>query len=288
MTRKYENNKKLGFTLFEVVVTMGIVAIFIAACSNVFTAQHKNRTATPPHGRVECYWTNTGKLNQRTYYENVLAGDVDRTADGKCIFAPTRDVSYVIVSAVGGGGKGGATLGGSAGEFLNMFLPSTTHHLELIPGKGAVVGGNDAERTVVNDIGQDGNDNPKSILRVAPGANDIYSTSTGSVALGDCAVTFNQFSCGLSDYCEALNDVRKIRLHRCTSNTNPGDNPYEYFDDNVYIDYTTANGEGGILDNVDTNDPNFADGLIMYDKQLDTTNMCGGYGYNRDMLLLSR
>ena len=43
-------NNKFGFSLFEAVVVMGIVAIFVASATNVFTKKHKQVQEKTPHG----------------------------------------------------------------------------------------------------------------------------------------------------------------------------------------------------------------------------------------------
>ena len=72
---KYNKNKiKYGFSMFEVCVTMAIVVIFIAACSNVFTTRHKARTETYNHGRYECYWAEDDSDNP-VLYERMYNGN---------------------------------------------------------------------------------------------------------------------------------------------------------------------------------------------------------------------
>ena len=288
-------NKKFGFTLFEVVVTMGIVVIFIAACSNIFTQQHKNRVANPAHGRVECYWRD-GHVHQRTFFENMQAGD-DIMTNGKCHFTPNRSASYVMISAVGGGGAGGPVYGGSAGEYINMFLPNTTHHLELIPGLGAkrtlpadpegeTLIEEKGHNTVVTDIGVEGNDSPITLLDVVGGESNSYGSTNATVKLGDCAVTYSRFTCGLPYSCEADNETRTVKLRYCTQSGVPAQNPYQWVAQKD-IQYSTilANYQG----DYSGYDSDLADGIIKYESSEDTTadidTYCDISGYKRSYVL---
>lgn len=234
-------HNKFGFSLFEVVLTMGIVAIFIAACSNVFTHRHITRNSNPAHGRIECYWGNDGKVHQRTFYENMLAGDEVKD-NGRCQYAPSRSASYVLLTAVGGGGYGGEIHGGTQGDFENVFLSNTTHYLEIEPGKAAQMitktdkdeEGNEIEvqdpesighSTVVYDKGIDGNDDGSRIMYSLNGGP---SDSSADIRFSDCSVTYTEFACAHETACTIDNDKKELRVDYCTSNESPPNNPYKY------------------------------------------------------------
>lgn len=49
-----------GFSLLEASVTMLIVAVFVALCSNAFTKRHITYQESDGHGRYECYRNSSG------------------------------------------------------------------------------------------------------------------------------------------------------------------------------------------------------------------------------------
>ena len=261
------NNYKFGFSLFEVVVTMSIVAIFIAASSNVFTQRHKNRVANPSHGRLECYYGNDNKLHQRLVFENVVSSD-SVMEDGKCTFTPNNAASYLIISAVGGGGAGGTDYGGSAGQFETQILSNTTHKLEIFPGKGAAVDVNKGEDTIVIDIGTgEEGFTPKELLKVEGGVSESFSNDADSLKLGECAVTYARYSCGSPYSCEANNTAREVTVRYCTQNSQPDDeNPQQYV-------RTTRINYNDLLEEY-SNDTDFANGLISYEQSSNTDDAC--------------
>lgn len=206
-----------GFSLFEVVVTMAIVAIFVAACSNVFTQKYKKKPAIPPHGRMECFYDNAGQLTERMLSENVIVSDT-HPATGYCTFRPLTSSSYLIINAVGGGGAGGQQFGGSKGEYQSLFLTTTTHTLHLYPGNPANV---DAANNTFDPKGEDSyildaDDADREILRVSGGR----SNSGSSVALDQCSVSYAEYSCRLTPSCTIDNVNQRVTVTYCAQNGN--------------------------------------------------------------------
>ena len=243
MLNTYKNKNKFGFSLFEVVVTMSIVVIFIAACSSVFTMKKRDRVATPAHGRMECYYVKKDDgsvvLHQRLYYEKMLTADNDLPAtETQCHYTPPSTAAFLIVSAIGGGGAGNATRGGSAGQFKNEFIPVTTHHLFLQPGRGAeyIATGTqtDGSPSLVFDGGKDGNDPvPQQILNVAGG---ISASNYGTLRWGDCALLYTRYSCNVDQYCSVNNTTNTVTVNYCA-----GTNTSDFTHKNVSINSILAN-----------------------------------------------
>lgn len=201
---------KLGFSLFEVVVTMSIVAIFIAACSNVFTKRYKKRVALSQHGRLECYYDNDGNLTQRLFSEKVLVGGEEKiTGKTYCEFTPSNASAYLIINTVGGGGSGGDEFGGSAGVYSSTFLTTTNHQLRLYPGKGATVGTSQGGASVVRD--HDSGD--RIVVNNAGGR----SNSGSNYYLQDCSVSYAAYACAQEPACTLNNDTKNARISYCKS-----------------------------------------------------------------------
>ncbi len=204
---------KSAFSLFEVVVTMAIVAIFVAACSNIFTQKHKTRISLPAHGRFACYYDDSGNLKQEMYSENVEIES--RTVSDKCSFSPPRTASYLIIAAVGGGGYGGSIYGGSAGSYTTVFLSSTTHQLNLYPGKAAQsVATLRGEPTRIDDLGETGNDPAKTIINLEGGRSD----SSSNLLFKDCVISYSEFSCRLEAACHTDENSRVVSVSYCSEN----------------------------------------------------------------------
>lgn len=197
MLERLKNKTKYGFSLFEVVVTMSIVAIFIAACSNVFTQRHKKRLTSPIHGRYECYRDAAGTVYERMFNNSVPI--FSRAAvDGKCKFNPPNSASYIIINAVAGGGYGGSTYGGSAGTYTNLFLSSTDHVLEIIPGRAAATAATaSGENTKIYDLGQSGTDSATLIIDLKGGKSD----SSQTLSFRDCTFVHKEYECGVEPVC---------------------------------------------------------------------------------------
>lgn len=228
---------KYGFSLFEVVVTMAIVAIFIAAASNVFTQKFKRKVALPAHGRFECYYDNAGNLTQRYLSENVLVNDF-HPAEGYCTFEPKKAAQYLVINAVGGGGAGGNAYGGSAGVYKSVFLTTTTHTLRVYPGRGATYDA--ATNTVLTDYGEqtymtDVDSDNRDVLRLDGGR----SNSGGMLLVKDCSVGYAKYVCRRDPFCRIDNVARQLSIGYCSDE---GDSiSYESTDtisfDTAFYDY---------------------------------------------------
>lgn len=198
MLESLKIKNKYGFSLFEVVVTMSIVAIFIAACSNVFTQRHKKRVTIPVHGRFECYRDADGNVRERMFNENILASERMLGRDDRCTFRPPKQALYLIINAVAGGGYGGQKYGGSAGLYTSIFLSGTSHVIEIIPGLAAESaeekrGGN----TIIYDKGADGTSEDKVLVDLKGGKSD----STSNLSFKNCTIAMTAFPCGASPRC---------------------------------------------------------------------------------------
>lgn len=229
---------KYGFSLFEVVVTMAIIAIFIAAASNVFTQKFKKKVALPAHGRFECYYNNAGQLTQRLISENVVVQDFHPTGeavleDGEevdpdnppepvpldyCTFEPVKAASYLVINAVGGGGAGGrysSSYGGSSGSYRSVFLTTTTHKLRVYPGRGAVYNGTDSSPKGGTTYITDEDSDNREVLRLAGGR----SNSGGDLLYKSCEFVYSLYRCRRDPYCE-LDEVNKqARIGYCSANS---------------------------------------------------------------------
>lgn len=249
---------KYGFSLFEVVVTMAIIAIFIAAASNVFTQKFKRKVALPAHGRFECYYDNAGNLTQRYISENVLVNDF-HPAEGYCTFEPKKAAQYLVINAVAGGGAGGATYGGSAGVYKSVFLTTTTHTLRVYPGRGAtydavnnLVLGDYGEQTYMTDEDSDNRD----VLRIDGGR----SNSGDMLLVKDCSVGYAKYVCRRDPYCRVDNVARQLTVGYCSSE---GDSLSYEREDIISFDtafYEYRNNNKADLSNV----------ILSYSKLVDT------------------
>ena len=289
MKNFYKRKNKSGFSLFEVVVTMSIVAVFVAACANVFTMRKRERVTVPAHGRMECYYVrrpdDTLVLHQRLFYNNTLSQDDDLPAHAtRCEFAPSSSATFLIVSIVGGGGAGSpdvaatadspaiAGRGGSAGQFKNEFIPVTTHRLFLVPGRGAEYTAQadeqqDGEASTVLDAGvYGGNVNPPQIVRVNGG---VSAARDASYRLGNCVLTYQRFNCGLEQTCEYNNETQEAKVGYCTSN-NVSDN--FAWKDVPFADILSQNNIANIVPN----------SLITYNDEIENGDICSTSGNIRN------
>jgi len=229
---KFKTKNKYGFSLFEVVVTMAIISIFIAAASNVFTQKFKRKVALPAHGRFECYYDNDGQLTQRLISEDVVVQDFHPTTtelqtndDGDevevvtpltyCTFEPKKAASYLIINAVAGGGAGGTNYGGSSGVYKSVFLTTTTHTLHVFPGRGATynagdgtVSGEFGEQTFMTDV-DSGN---RDVLRIDGGR----SNSGDRLMVKYCSIAYAKYACRREPFCRIDNLGRNLTVGYCS------------------------------------------------------------------------
>lgn len=230
----FDKNNKLAFSLFETLVVMGIVAIFVTASANVFTKKRKPVSEKASHGRFECYY-NSGTLTQQYFIENM-----PRTAEtvSICRFKPIKNAQYYIINLVGGGGAGSSSssgYGGNAGEYHSFFVTDIGKELQITPGKGAAVGGSSTSSTV-DTVDSSGT---KTIAEVLGGGYGFdKSTMDGSHVL-NCTVTSAKYTCSRQPYCKAYTD--SLQVSYCAMDDIAGTEPDAYVTEQLLF-----NGDYGI------------------------------------------
>ena len=258
LTDRLLKKNKYGFSLFEVVVTMAIIAIFIAAASNVFTQKFKRKVALPAHGRFECYYDNAGNLTQRYISENVLVNDF-HPAEGYCTFEPKKAAQYLVINAVAGGGAGGATYGGSAGVYKSVFLTTTTHTLRIYPGRGAsydpvnnLISSEYGEPTYMTDEDSDNRD----VLRIDGGR----SNSGDMLLVKSCSVGYAKYVCRRDPFCRIDNVARTLSVGYCS-----GEGDELAYEQTETVSFNTA-----FNDYRNNNMADLSDVVLSYSKLRDT------------------
>ncbi|MBS5801541.1 MAG: hypothetical protein KIC80_00810 [Brachyspira sp.] len=234
-----DKNNKLAFSLFETLVVMGIVAIFVTACANVFTKKRNRVTEKTPHGRFECYYSG-GSLKQQYFVENI-----PRSLDtvSKCKFKPIKNAPYYVINLVGGGGAGSASSsghGGGAGEYKSFFVTSIEKELEVIPGRGAAVGGS-ATESIVNSIESTGT---KTIASVRGGTYGFDKSTMDGSNVSDCSIIDAKYACARQPVCNAYTEY--VQISYCKEDDMAGTNDDAYVTEQLkYIDInsqTVLNG----------------------------------------------
>lgn len=92
------NNKKFGFSLVEVLLSMLILSVVFMAMTNVAAHKAKKNLDKSPHGFYECY-----KIGG-TLYEDITrnnAAKEDNENVSSCIFNPPKGAYYVNVHYIG-------------------------------------------------------------------------------------------------------------------------------------------------------------------------------------------
>ena len=241
MTKCNNHKTKYGFSMFEVCVTMAIVVVFIAACTNVFTSRHKARISTYTHGRYECYWVEkedgTLELWEHLYNEsNLIKNNAvlsvfpeDESNVYYCVFRPPANVKSVVVNAVAAGGNGGENRGGDAGQFASFYLSNLAKELSIAPGRSPRGTGTNYPSSTRIIQGRNTRDfTDKTIIslnggRSATNDNDIYFSA--------CAVTSNPYNCGITPTCRVDNVRNQVTVQYCVGNL---ENSSQNFDPNLY------------------------------------------------------
>ncbi len=134
MVKKDFLKDKLGFSLFEALVVMSIVSIFVAVMASVIPHKSKPKISAEAHGGFECYY-----VGNQLYSRTISAGrenDPKPESGSFCEFRPDQYVKYLIFNVVGGGARGGASTGGGAGQYTSAFFPTPKNIYRLYPGKG--------------------------------------------------------------------------------------------------------------------------------------------------------
>lgn len=219
MLDNLKNKNKFGFSMFEVCVTMAIVVVFIAACSNVFTQKHKKRLSNPIHGHYECYRDNNGHVLEQLFGENgAVSALKDLGTNGVCTFQAPKYASFIVINAVAAGGNGGSSYGGAAGDFTNMFLSTTNETIHISPGL-ASVGASRGGDTVLytGDVG-----NQNEFIHLTGGR----SGENEFISFKSCSIAGSDFACGISPVCRIVKNafgenVGGLSLSFCTKPATP-------------------------------------------------------------------
>ena len=201
MLDSLKNKNKFGFSMFEVCVTMAIVAIFIAACSNVFTKRHKVRASNAVHGHYECYRNSDGNLVDRMFNENGPVTPLHVYNSGEdCVFSAPKYASLITINAVGGGGNGGEQYGGAAGEFVSLFLSTTNEKIYISPGTAPPLTSTfSATPTSLYTMNAGGTKN--EFIKVRGGR----SGGNQNIAFRSCSVAGTKYTgCGISPVCKLI------------------------------------------------------------------------------------
>ena len=252
-----DKNNKFAFSLFETLVVMGIVAIFVTACANVFTKKRAPITEKSPHGRFECYYKG-GTLQQQYIVENI-----PRTAESVsvCKFKPIRNAQYYIINLVGGGGAGAASgYGGNAGGYNSFFITNIEKELHIQPGRGAAVGGT-AGDSVVESVESTGT---KEIARVSGGGYGFNKASMDGSKVSNCSISEAKYTCSRQPYCAAYTEY--IQVSYCTADDIAGESDEAYV--TKQLQFTNINSVTTMSGNVVTyTDP---DGNYKFSMTVDT------------------
>lgn len=104
-TKKYS-----AYTLAEMLVVLVIISVVLISLPSATKKLFEVKEVKTYHGRFECYWDASGKLN--FYYMKERAGLPPEVSEGeldgdKCEFVPPLTYPYLMIHAVGGGGAGG-------------------------------------------------------------------------------------------------------------------------------------------------------------------------------------
>lgn len=91
-------NKKRGFSLAEILISMLIMSVAFMALTKVITQKPKKLMEKTPHGFYECYKTN-GVLHEDRTRNNILQPENPDVTN--CTFDPPKGVYYVNVHYIG-------------------------------------------------------------------------------------------------------------------------------------------------------------------------------------------
>ena len=102
---------KIAYTLAEMLLVLVILAVMVLALPPLVKKTFKVNTIEKKHGRVECFYDNSGNLKQ---YEIIEGNEpVLKTVDSStgCTFYPPSNATYIMIHSVGGGGAGYSAIG---------------------------------------------------------------------------------------------------------------------------------------------------------------------------------
>ena len=89
-------NKKSGFTLAEMMISMLVVSIFFAAFAQTLTYKKPKEVQITPHGFFECYYRG-GQLYVHTYKDNLRGRDKEPNQSTNCNFEPPVGLTFINV-----------------------------------------------------------------------------------------------------------------------------------------------------------------------------------------------
>ena len=233
MVKKDFLKDKLGFSLFEALVVMSIVSIFVAIMASVIPHKSKPKISAEAHGGFECYYDGNN-LYSRTISvgrENDPKLENGNDAYGKfCEFKPDQYVKYLIFNMVGGGSLGSSSTGGHAGEFKSAFISTPKTIYRIYPGKGGTASHPDGYRTFIQEPQKPG----VNIVAVSGGNQNISALNSKFSDIQEVYVTGamneNVAGYGCSYYPRAWIDQDDGRVHveACMSSTVVQEDIYEY------------------------------------------------------------
>lgn len=213
-----DKNNKLAFSLFETLVVMSIVAVFVAASANVFTKKRTRIAEKTPHGRFECYY-NGSTLRQQYFVEN-LSKPVESVT--VCKFKPIKNAPYYIVNLVGGGGAGSSSSagnGGGAGEYRSFFVTHIEKELQITPGKGSTNSSTSGDESIVKSVESSGT---KTIASVNGGTYGFNKSTMNGDSVSSCDMLEAKYVCSREPVCHAYKDY--VQVSYCKEDDLAGEN----------------------------------------------------------------
>lgn len=213
-----DKNNKLAFTLFETLVVMAIVAIFVTACANVFTKKRTRIAEKTPHGRFECYYSGSA-LKQQYFVEN-LSKPIETVS--VCKFKPIKNAPYYIVNLVGGGGAGSSSSsgkGGGAGEYRSFFVTHIEKELQITPGRGSTSSSIPGNDSIVNSVESTGT---KTIASVSGGSYGFNKSTMNGESVSSCDILEAKYVCSREPVCHAYKEY--VQVSYCKEDDMAGEN----------------------------------------------------------------
>ncbi len=233
MVNKDFLKSKLGFSLFEALVVMSIVSIFVAIMASVVPHKAKPKISSEAHGGFECYYSGNNLYSRTISVGREGPAKAENKSDsyGKyCEFKPDQYVKYLIFNTVGGGSLGSSSTGGHAGEFMSAFISTPKSIYRIYPGKGGTASHPDGYPTYIKEP----TNLTKSIVEVAGGKQTLSALNSKFSDIQEVYVLQAMDSTtpgyGCSYYPRAWIDQDDGRVHvvACMSSTVIQEDTYEY------------------------------------------------------------